>query len=532
MVLASPASPSRRRACSLALLLLLFGVSAGAVTACGDGDPGVAPGGEDAGDAGPATTPPDTPEGDASTDVDAGAALATRDPKSWSGARLKREVWHGGGTSLLQSFVDTGREDTRCAFRPAEDGALRCLPHLNLAVQYLDDQCSEAQMVGVVPMSAPPGLALKTELVAERGTECESRMSVYELGSAIATAGAGGSGVPPRWERNADGSCVPAGALQVGSSIHRTATKLAATAFVKGTRSPMPGGGRLAREGIVAEDGAGYAVGLWDSQLAARCSVWTDVGGTERCMPGEHVNAGVFGDSECTTVVAWKDSCGGAPAFIVRRAGQPPTYGNELYSVGAPHEGGAFQKAGNSCLQLPQPQVELFSTALVPNDDIAAVSRIWEGSGRIHRGLLVAGGVKLATREEPLLPGSSVFPTETVFDEDLGTTCRLTMWKDDVKCLPAEIYASKAFADAACTELVLLADAAPGTPAPTFAQIGFDDDAAFYRVGASRVVPAIYQLDSEGMCEAVPAGPDGTTVRDLTGPTPMTAFLTFVREIE
>ena len=41
-----------------------------------------------------------------------------------------------------------------------------------------------------------------------------------------------------------------------------------------------------------------------------------------------------------------------------------------------------------------------------------------------------------------------------------------------------------------------------------------------------------YHLDSEGTCEGLPARPDGTTVRDLTGPTPMTAFLTFVREIE
>lgn len=525
MVLACPAS--RRRARALGLLSVLLGFSA--VVACGDGDAGVAPGGEDGGDAGPATTPPDSPEPDASADADADAGFATRDPKSWSGTRLKRDVWRGGDTSLLQSFVDTGRGDTPCAFRTADDGVLRCLPHLNLAAQYLDDQCSEAELVGVVPSPPQPGLVLKTELVAERGTECESRMSVYTLGPATATATPGGAAVPPRWARNATGACAPAGALQTGWSIHRTAAKVAATAFVKATRAPMPGGARLAREAIVAEDGAGYAVGLWDSQLGARCSVWVDEGGTERCMPGEHVNAGTFGDSACTTIVATKDDCGLTPAFIVRRDNEPGS-GNELYSVGAPHAGGAFRRAGSSCLQVPQWPIEVFSTARIPNDGIAAVTRRWEGSGRIQRGFLVAGGAKLATREERLLPGSSTFPTETVFDKDLGTTCRLAMWDDEVKCLPADVSAGKMFADAACTEIVLHDLWAPGSPPPPFAQIGFGADAAFYRIGASRTVPSAYYLSFEGTCEAVNE-PD-MTVRDLTGPTPKSSFLTFVRAIE
>ncbi|MBX3225580.1 MAG: hypothetical protein KF795_34055 [Labilithrix sp.] len=529
MVLASSASPSRRRAHSLARLALLLGLSAAVVVACGGDDAGVAPpGGEDRSDAGPAPTPRDSPEVDASTDADAGALPTTRDPKSWSGTRIKREVWYGDDTSLLQSFVDTGRADTRCAFRTAEDGVLRCLPHLLIAPQYLDDQCSEAQLVGVVP---PPALdvAPKTELVAERGTDCESRMAVFTLGAAIATAPPEGGGVPARWRRDGNGSCVPAGALQAGWSIHGTTAKVAATAFVGAKRAPKPDGGRLARELILADDGAGFAVGLWDSQLAARCSVWADGDGTERCMPGNHVNAGILGDSQCTTVIASKDGCGLTPAFIVRRPAQPPGAGNELYSVATPHAGGAFQRVGNSCFQLPQRPADLFSTVRVPNEDIVAVSRIWEGSGRIQRGLLVAGGVKLATREELLGPGSSTFPTETVFDKDLGTTCRLTSWKDDVKCLPADLSSTKTFADAACTEVVLLY---AETSVPAFAQIGFGDEAEFYRVGASRVVPSAYYLNGEGTCEALPPGPDGTTVRDLIGPTPMTSFLTFVKEVE
>jgi hypothetical protein len=524
------------RARRLSLLTVLFAGSAGIVLACGDDDsndakPGGGPGAEDG------AVPSQPPgSGDATADADAGPLYPTTDPKSWSGARLKREVWSGENTSLIQAFVDTARSDMRCAFRVAEDGVLRCLPLPKVGVQYLDDQCSESQIVAYTI----PGTPDVTEMVADRGTECENRWSVYTLGPVIATADGGADGLPKRWQRNGEGACVGAGSLPEGYAIRGTTAKISATDFVGAKLITENAAGRIGRRIYMSDDGAGYPTGLWDRPLDTACTLRIDQDKKDRCMPG-HFSGAFYGDSLCTTVIASKDECGVDPKFIHRQVGPsfPGPQWVEAHRVTGAIDGGTgrWQKVGingETCVPLGSgPVTGFFTTAPMPKEDLVLVTGAWSGANRIQRWMLTADGVDLMVRTDLLPPGNSDLPPEQIFDKQLEVSCRLTKRGGEVKCLPNSLSGSMSYADDQCTQPVVpYSDPFnPSAAPPKFAELGTNGtDSAFYRLTTQRTIPKLY-YKAPGCTEASPA-PSGYKVYDLVGPEPMASFVTFVNKIE
>ncbi len=495
------------------VLLGLAATSTGTLLACG-------------GDEGESAAPPAVPDDSGGPDAqaepaDAGGGLdveagpVSSDPASWSGGRLSREVWFSGGISVLQAFVDTQRGNERCAFVPDEVGARRCLPISAALPQYLDAECT--QLVGIAPSSVPA-----TTMLLGTGPTCDRRSAVYELGTPLAPAEAA------RWFRDGNGACQKAPELQDGWEVRTATTKIPPSAFASVSTVPVTSTSRITRSAYKAEDGAGYAAALWDSQLSDRCNAVDDQDATRRCMPGE-ITAGFFGDDACTVYRISANECGKVPLHALRRQGTFPKSWMDAYAVGGEVNGGAWRPLGNSCQPATPTPTSQYATTPIPKESLVPTSVQFAGTKRIHRWTHRAEGIDLVVHEGVL---STALPNEPLWDEDLKTGCKLERVGKDVKCMPFGFQTSPTFRDAACTQPIVFDHFEPGSAPPGFVLFGNPGEGTFHKLGAKTQVVDWYYRNGTGPCFQGNQGNTSLDAFELGPAEPSTTFATFVSQIE
>jgi len=443
-------------------------------------------------------------------------------PRSKRGTRLERELWKGGGVSVLSAFVDTERADARCTFATAEDGALRCLPGLKNVAQFLGPSCDEAAMIAVATLGAEA--ASESELRVPRGDECTRTHAVYGIGAPVSPAPA------DRWLRNGEGACVKAPALAASAVVRAVTSAIAPTSFVAGTRQVAKATTRLREQRVVADDGAFYAEAIHDTKHDSRCSSGTAADTSTRCFLAD-IGPVFYGDLECTSLfLTTTDQCDRPQAFVTRNANPGGSAYLETLRPGAPYDGGVRRGRPSACFTMPNPPAKLFVSTPLPTTDLAPIAQSYEGPDRM-RSLVYSGddGAKLVTTRFAV--GTSNIPRETLFDQTLNTSCVVEEFEGEVRCVPLTLSGSLTFGDDACTQLVVVnPDVGAPTPPVFFRTAQAGVPVTYHRIGQKLPLTTAYYRAGD-TCTALGLGPT-PDIRELAPAEPPSSFQTFTRAVE
>ena len=228
------------------------------------------------------------------------------------GTRIKARWVEGpGGRRTFFDWYDTQLE-TRCSFRRAADGALRCLPTgytLTAGVtDFADAGCTAPVAVYWQPTCFPPPFIVRPD----SSNPCQARDRVYQRGERIADG--------QLFWRPAN-ECV-AGAILPTEAAYRIGAEVPVSMFVKAEEVVRPAANPAAPLSLVileAEDGLRSHAGWQDVAAGSRCRFWRLADGRLHCVPfsgGSALN--YFSDTACgQPAVFFRPDCGPAPRFTV-----------------------------------------------------------------------------------------------------------------------------------------------------------------------------------------------------------------------
>ena len=280
--------------------------------ACGGDDDSPA-GDPDAGDSG-------APGGN----DDAGPAPVQLSCEAASGDRVRVVVReHGDGSSEFVRLHDTDFAET-CAFAPAGDGAVRCLPAVDGspfaegAVRYSDKLCATpiAQLVAVAGEEPPTHLR---ELVPAADA-CAGSVSVFHvLGGQLPIA------PDTLIFQVIAGTCTAVAAP--ATDFFAITEELPLTAFVEGSQTYSDSGRiRLAQvDGADGSRSCGASSPLIDRDLGDHpCQLALSEDGSLRCLPEDVGPTSAFSDVLCATpieVALVDETCNAGAAYVTDAAG-------------------------------------------------------------------------------------------------------------------------------------------------------------------------------------------------------------------
>lgn len=222
----------------------------------------------------------------------AGEAGASPDgfaPDYVSGSRLRARYWTtDDGTRQFSAWYDS-QLDTPCAFSPAEDGVMRCLPSTQIGLQssnaFSDSGCTKRYATASLVYCHDSKYAVESTGMGQ---------AVYLLGAVE---------VLTSWYDASQGCTpIPIGSGEIDYALDR---KLDPSELVAAHSVTVPSGHRLQEVTLKADDGASQRTAWYDSTLGTTCSVDLAGDGKRRCLPLANANInGLFVDDKCLTPAA------------------------------------------------------------------------------------------------------------------------------------------------------------------------------------------------------------------------------------
>jgi len=384
---------------------------------------------------------------DAGVAVDAGVVDAGPVVQDWqSGTRLRARVRSGEGARIFVGWFDTKLNEA-CAFLPAEDGRIRCLPDNHAFVTYADSACTQPLDVSGLAMAPAP-------LYGTSSDACEH--TVYR-GDGDVTA------LRNEYVRSTGGACTFTN--QQGWE-YEGATHVDASEFVAATITTRPIDAALDARVLVADDGAQRILGGRDIAHDVDCALASAPDGTPVCAPSDDWKT-------------WSTACAGA---LSRCANAPPptavsvkqgcgVVGSMLYSTGA------CKTSAELATYVP---AETFALLALEKEPL--------GAGRLRPLFAMRAGVPLTAN--------------TFWDTAIQDVCNGAYGL----CLPAaESYdpnVGGVFSDEACTRHVIVVDEACPTIGWIRGTTGY-----FKRTEPLAAGAPLYRGGAYGGCFATPSQP-------------------------
>jgi hypothetical protein len=432
-------------------------------------------GGRDGGGGGNAPAP----------DADEGANVAdpfvaldgTRIKGRWAETPEHLRIWLG--------WYDTQLGEA-CAFMPAADGELRCLPQgAQIGLTWRDAACT-------IPLWHSTSCPHGTTHLLPTTVGCTTRSAVYQRGAI--------------WQGDvySTGSGLCQGGFPPDDTItyYQIGPELPASGFVKAREvgRPLPGGAAPVEPVLLeSEDGARASVRWQDATTKEECSLSSGTDGRMRCFPHplSSVSRYYSTDSRCITeqtLFYTHSVCHPDPAgALVRNPGCSYT----LVSLG-PRLTQLFIPDGQMpCFGPVSPDIFVVHAIGPPITDNLAVLEVTvddSTAGRLHRVWIgPAGGRRTLSNQW--------------FDSTRRELCVPQLFADgSYRCAPPLTpYQSFTFADAQCTQPVhetLFGDDCP-PPMVTFYDDTCERRQAFYTVNARITGPTFTRFRQTGTCDQV-----------------------------
>jgi hypothetical protein len=331
--------------------------------------------------------PVEPAEGDAGA-ADAGPVALTAD--FITGSRLKgRYAVTAGGLRQFRGPHDA-MLNRPCQFTAAEDGKIRCLPVVPVAmdfeggeVLYRDADCSEMLLPEATGCAG--GYGFKVTAMG---------WAIYHLGPAAPVTAA--------YRATATGCQALASAP--GASFYTLGEAVPPTSFVAvvGSRSDGPPGQRLHPVFSRAEDGSELrAASLHDSQLNLDCAVRSSIDALNRCLPAGAAIATpgatfTYLDAQCTHRLAATRTA--VTHLLVAEGVNKCEVTSKVYTVGAVVSNDSlFRVANGSCAPFTNTDGTIYRDvgAEVPGSMFAALTSTTLSSGVLRQRHLAAEGVVL-----------------------------------------------------------------------------------------------------------------------------------------
>jgi hypothetical protein len=250
-------------------------------------------------------------------------------------------------------------------------------------------------------------------------------------------------------------------------------------------------GSRLRLEKLTLEDGTVDVIGIWDAQLAARCTFQRGDDDVWRCVPTEYTQESTFLDKACSKRVAVvDDNCPVALLYrdekgTLHRPAGPVVQGRTTYSARLC----GYEEPHENTFDIGEP---------IPASSFVTGRLVIVGDGRI-RALMLDGD-----------DGSRTMVG--YHDAQLDTDCAFYKAGDKAFCVPPEgAHSDLLFRDASCTDEVSVAVLNPpledGIGTYTV-HVGACNAVEVHRVGMS--LGPLYQGGPRGGCR-----PSQTSVNEL-----------------
>ncbi len=367
------------------------------------------------------------------------------------GARLKPITLHApDGPRVFTGWHDTALA-TPCAFAPASDGSLRCLPDAAFAsaLGYADPECRTPLQAFSRDACELPGY-----LALARAETCPQTHTFLRRKAKLDQA---------RYYVRSGATCVMAASPLPSDVDAHEMVEVSPDAFVRAEVKPGTPAGGFVPTFIEAEDGARGFRGWRDDKSGLDCLFATAADGATRCLPvpTAFVQEDTFADGTCATPAAGgeRSSCT-TTAYAAKVDAKTCPVRMSVFR-GGPRLSRVYQSRLGGCA----------AVALAPGTAFYAIAEELPPSSfaAASPGGALAGGT---TR---LVPAVSSTPAGAArigsfFDEKLGRFCRAEVAGDGVlRCLPfGNAGANVAFADAACA--VALADGPASACVPALAQ--------------------------------------------------------------
>lgn len=457
-------------------------------------------------------------------------------PSFGRGSRLDvKELRAGNMPPVFVTFYDSELEQD-CSFTAAADGSLRCLPRSTSTNPFispntfLDDECTVRVALGGTTCVAEAD-GITTEVLPGTGCE-ESRTRVYR-------ARLLDDGLP--LYSTSTGSCAAAG--QTGAGAHHFGLEeLVPEDFVAATIEIPPTPTRLSVQRLSADDGAHQSLALADPEADASCRAFEGLAGQAMiCVPAvEWSGRGWrFADDECSEPLSLP-VCE-RPLYVVDVDDE--TQERSFYEAGPEHTGAVY--GGVSTCELVTGEGPFWAIGdPVPRSRFASVTSDYQGTGRLrHRVFADAAGTSLISGSAN---GGSILSEGGLFDTEFGEECSVRRYTDgEMYCLPHslpfEVWTNRHYADASCTEPIVLCGQA-GCPTdfavlqeePASGGCGSPADfSALLRLGDELELAEYYTYDPSAAPGSECRGPtpaEGSgSIREVTGETDADALVQLER---
>ncbi|MDB4952499.1 MAG: hypothetical protein JWO36_68 [Myxococcales bacterium] len=423
-------------------------------------------------------------------------------PDEHSGTRIKLTWVDYDGTRELTGIYDSQRGEL-CNSEAWADGTTYCLPSDRFFAAYTDASCT--QPIGWNPFG-PNGFQPK--YAEELPLPCASFAHFYPIGAALATS---------YYLSNGFGGCsgpYPNNNPQV--TLYTLGPEISVpTTFASMTVTNTPSTGRLSTHYFETTDGFRMQAALYDTTLAAECSVSTYDQGTA-CLPANGVTT-TFQDSSCTQPEIDVSSSCPMPRYAAALAiNQCTTDQPTLYRVGATQSASHYSWNGMTCAPV---------TAKAGYDYYRFDSAVTVPSVAIQPDTVPGKRIQIrrVVGEGASLRGTNMY--DTLFDAQ----CDAQNASDGtLRCLLGAPSVQKYYSDAACTMSFFGWQALPdpgcsSVAVPAFLQVPSMAGTSVYRTGTRITGPVytalcvqlpptstIYGLGAEITADQLVAGAPGT----------------------
>jgi len=370
-----------------------------------------------------------------------------------SGGRLRARFLGGAGEGGVAIGVFLGWFDRQrgeaCAFRPATDGRVRCLPTsiaADWAVRYEDAACTKPTAVRDTGSACAPGPRYATVKPQPDCGQANPAM-LWPVGEGMPAT---------RLFRRAGGECVPD---DFAEPLRRLGPPVAPAAFVAASASPGAAG-RITADALTAADGAVQPCGgpeeeRLDRDRGERCLPLATADGKQRCLPVGAARApieyGFYTDADCRSakVVSGLAGCADPSLYVHMDHARADCFldGRNVAQVVplSPYAGPTYapNDIGDCVTAPPPPGAKLWSLGPKLADATFVEAALVEvpATGRLR--------ARMWQWEGGLRQWSGLFT-----DAARGEPCRPLLAADGkLRCLPGREWPSmEAFRDAACTQ--------------------------------------------------------------------------------
>jgi hypothetical protein len=358
------------------------------------------------------------------------------------------------GTNSFVGWFDSQLQ-TNCAFSPGADGQERCLPSANVvnitSYYFKDAACTQPiveDVVGLRPCATPPRYIRLAD-----DTSCPNRTRVFSIGARLAGTS---------YFYRDDSNVCQAGTLNLGP-YYDVGAEVAAASFVSATETAGPNLSGVEPKRFNGSDGSQGFSRFVDTARNTTCTFRIAADGAQRCLPDTDalVNNADFSDAACTVRgTAWRfTSMRTCPAPTLAILSEQNGCVERLHMFGVGAATTPYYFNGKSCVVGENAIYPTFrlNAEQAATSFVAGPAGTFSASPRVQMSSIVLGGEPFDTK-----------PYDTQRKEE----CSFRPAADGkLRCLPTNAVPTRFYADAQCTQPVVLSTPPPPgcTIVPTIA---------------------------------------------------------------